>query len=48
MLRVARCYIKVLNMNVLYMTLSSLSQKHAYGLQNLTVVAGMQRERDKV
>ena len=35
-------------MNFLYMTLSSLSQKHACGLQNLTVEAGMQRERDQV
>lgn len=41
-------YIKTLTMNLLYVIISPLSQKQACCLENQTVVAGMQRERDKV
>lgn len=48
MLCEVRSYIKRLTMNLLCVIISPLSQKQAYCLENQTVVAGMQRERDKV
>lgn len=48
MLCEARSYIKRLTMNLLCVIISPLSQKQAYCPENQTVVAGMQRERDKV